>query len=172
MAETNKTSEEGAETAPKKKSKLPLFLGLVLALVGGGSGFYAVQSGMFLGGESQGETTPTRDNSHVGGAVKALPDIAFVAIDPLVISLGLGAASQHLRFRAQLEVPSKYKSDVETLLPRVVDVLNSYLRALEVEDLADAAALVRLRAQMLRRVQIVTGPSRINDLLIMEFVLN
>ena len=33
------------------------------------------------------------------------------------------------------------------------------------------AALTRLRAQMLRRVQIVTGPDNVNDLLIMEFVL-
>ncbi len=77
-----------------------------------------------------------------------------------------------MRFRAQLEVPSKYKADVETLLPRVVDVLNSYLRALETGDLTDPSALVRLRAQMLRRVQIVTGEGRVNDLLIMEFVVN
>ncbi len=57
-------------------------------------------------------------------------------------------------------------------MPRVIDVLNSYLRALETSDLADSTALVRLRAQMLRRVQIVTGGDRVHDLLIMEFVLN
>ncbi len=57
-------------------------------------------------------------------------------------------------------------------MPRVVDVLNGYLRALEIQDIESAAALTRLRAQMLRRVQIVAGPGRINDLLIMEFVLN
>ena len=101
-----------------------------------------------------------------------MPDVAFVAVDPLVVSLGFGAEARHLRFRAQLEVPSHHHSEVETLLPRVIDVLNSYLRALEVSDLADASALVRLRAQMLRRIQIVTGAGRVNDLLIMEFVLN
>jgi flagellar FliL protein len=51
-------------------------------------------------------------------------------------------------------------------------VLNTYLRALSIADLEESTALVRLRAQMLRRVQIVTGEGRINDLLIMEFVLN
>jgi flagellar FliL protein len=65
-----------------------------------------------------------------------------------------------------------YRADVEHLMPRVVDVLNSYLRALELGDLTDSAALMRLRAQMLRRLQVVTGEGRINDLLIMEFVLN
>ena len=62
--------------------------------------------------------------------------------------------------------------EVETVLPRVTDVLNSYLRALELDDLRDPLALTRLRAQMLRRIQVVVGKERVRDLLIMEFVLN
>jgi flagellar FliL protein len=50
--------------------------------------------------------------------------------------------------------------------------LNGYLRALEAGDLEDRSALTRLRGQMLRRVKMVTGRGRVNDLLIMEFVLN
>lgn len=171
MAETEEIPEDGGEDAPKKKSKLPMILGLVLALAGGGGGFFATHSGMIMGDapHEDAHAEPHEEDAH---PATDMPDIAFVAIDPLVISLGKGAAAQHLRFKAQLEVPSKHKSDVETLLPRVVDVLNSYLRALEVQDIADAAALVRLRAQMLRRIQIVTGTGRVNDLLIMEFVLN
>jgi flagellar protein FliL len=57
-------------------------------------------------------------------------------------------------------------------MPRIVDVLNGYLRAVEVREFEDPAALVRLRAQMLRRVQIVTGEGRVRDLLVTEFVLN
>ena len=56
--------------------------------------------------------------------------------------------------------------------PRVMDVLNSYLRAVEVSDLEDPSALISLRAQMLRRIQLVTGEGRVRDLLIMEFVLS
>ena len=51
-------------------------------------------------------------------------------------------------------------------------MLNGYLRAVEVADLEDRTALVRLRAQMLRRVQIVTGEGRVRDLLVTEFVIN
>jgi len=79
---------------------------------------------------------------------------------------------RHLRFRGELEVIPRHKAEVERLLPRVVDVLNTYLRALRIEDIEDSSGLMRLRAQMLRRVQIVTGADRINDLLIMEFVIN
>ena len=53
-----------------------------------------------------------------------------------------------------------------------MDVLNIYLRALDPHELQEPAALLRLRAQMLRRVQIVTGPGMVNDLLVMEFVFN
>lgn len=77
-----------------------------------------------------------------------------------------------MRFRAQLEVDLENQVEVEKLLPRVVDVLNSYLRALEIEDLSDPMALPKLRAQMLRRINIATGQGRVRDLLIMDFVLN
>lgn len=150
----------------KKSSKLPLILGLLAALMGAGGGFFATYSGMILGSESPGEMSAEMQRPN------AIPDVAFVAVDPMVVSLSPAAQGRHLRFRAQLEVPSQYASDVETLLPRVVDVLNSYLRALETKDIESASALTRLRAQMLRRVQIVAGPGRVNDLLIMEFVLN
>ncbi|RKF13033.1 flagellar basal body protein FliL [Roseovarius spongiae] len=171
MADT----DDGAANAPAKSSKLPLLLGVGLALAGAGGGFYAVWSGLIMGGESHAGAAHARPASDGGGAGEshvAMPDIAYVPVDPLVISLGDGATGAHLRFRAQLEVASRYQGEVETLMPRVIDVLNSYLRALETADLADSTALIRLRSQMLRRVQIVTGKDRVRDLLIMEFVLN
>lgn len=167
MAEDDTAEIEEAS----KKSKLPLVLGFVLALVGGGVGFYATWSGMILGGD--GAETYAR-NDHEGGShgeVPPLGDIAFVEVEPMIISVDARPEPRLLRFRAQLEVPTTYRGDVTKLLPRVVDVLNSYLRALEVADLENQAALTRLRAQMLRRVQVVTGQGRVNDLLIMEFVL-
>ena len=160
-------TDQQADEPPKKTSKLPLILGLVLALAGGGGGFYAVSTGLILGKGSGEEHVEEQESLEV----KNMPDVAFVPIEPLVISIG-GNDVRHLRFRAQLEVRPAYQAEVEKLMPRVVDVLNSYLRAVAVEDLSNNSALVRLRAQMLRRVQVVTGGDRVNDLLIMEFVLN
>ena len=162
--------EETGEESPKKKSKLPLILGLVLAIAGGGGGFYAVSAGLIFGSESHAETK--EEHTDETAEISEMPDVMFVPIDPLVISLGTGSSANHLRFRAQLEVGSAHKDEVEKLMPRVVDVLNSYLRALDPSDLEATSILVRLRAQMLRRVQIVTGGDRVSDLLIMEFVLN
>lgn len=150
------------DAAPKKRGKLPLILGLVGALGLGAGGFYATWSGMLF----------APDPGPAVATVADLPDVAFVPIEPLVISLGPAANSNHLRFTAQLEVNSAHTGEVSHLLPRILDVLNGYLRAVEIADLENPAALVRLRAQMLRRIQIVTGEGRVRDLLVTEFVLN
>ncbi len=166
MAEREKITE-GDTDAPKKKSKKPLVIGLILALVLGGGGFYATFTGMILGPAAPG---PQADGYQA--EVGELPPIAFVPLDPLVISLGPAAGNRHLRFRAELEVEPKNQNDVEILVPRVLDVLNTYLRAVDLRDIEEPSALLKLRAQMLRRIQLVTGEGRVNDLLITEFVLN
>ena len=167
MAENQEPAADAPEeaAAPKKKSKLPLILGVVLAAAGGGGGYFVMSSGLLTGGH----TEPAHGEEMA--SLEALPDVAFVELSPMVVSIG-DTGSAHLRFKAQLEVPSAYKGEVEGILPRVIDVLNSYLRAVDVAELTDRAALAKLRAQMLRRVQIVTGKGRVRDLLIMEFVVN
>lgn len=161
MAEPDTKNTE----APKKSSKLPLLIGLVLMLALGGGAFYALYSGMILGSHETSAPPATETGPD------PITGIAFVPLDPMVISLD-GGTAKHLRFSAQLEVAESQAHDVELLKPRVMDVLNGFLRAVEVRDLEDPAALIRLRAQMLRRIQIVTGEGRVRDLLIIEFVLN
>ena len=157
---------DAAEEEVKKSSKMPLILGLVAALVGGGGGVFAAFSGMIMAPDS---TVIAPIEEETSGP---LPDAAFVPVDPIIVSLGVPSEGRHLQFRAHLEVPTRHAEDVKTLLPRVIDVLNGYLRALEPRDVETPSSLTRLRAQMLRRVQIVAGADRVNDLLIMEFVVN
>jgi flagellar protein FliL len=149
---------------PKKKSKVPVLIGMVFALILAGGGFYATYSGMILG-------THDDQTAHDEGP-DALPEIAFVPIDPVVVSLGEAAEGRHLKFTSQLEVELAYAAEVTLLLPRILDVLNSYLSAVDPMELEGQSAIVRVRAQLLRRIQIVTGEGRVRDLLITEFVLN
>ena len=161
--------------APAKRSKMPLILGLVLALLGGGGGFFAVSSGIIGGGgeehaaAAEDGVDPAQEAAHDAAAETVAPP-AFIALDPMVISLQ--GAAKYLKFTAQIEVDPAAQAEVAAILPRVIDVLNGYLRAVDVAELADPAALMRLRAQMLRRVQVVAGADKVRDLLIMEFVLN
>jgi len=165
----NEETPEGTDQEKLQKRGVPgVLIGLALALILGGAGFFAVYSGRILGpaaetaeGAAQPEALP-----------KSLPPVAFVPLDPLVISLGRSSSHDHLRFRAELEVVPGTEADVRALVPRVMDVLNSYLRAVEPGDLENPVSLIDLRAQMLRRIKLVTGDGRVKDLLIMEFVLN
>ncbi len=152
------TESSEASAGRRRWGGLPVALGIAIALFGAAAGFLAVREGLVA--------------LPAGGAPDAAADVAFVSLDPVVIALQTGPERRHLRFRAALEVPAEHRAEVEGLRPRVVDVLHGYLRALEPEEIDAPGALARLRAQMLRRVQIVTGDGRVEDLLVMEFVLN
>lgn len=169
MADNENPIDGDQEEAPKKRGKTGLLIGIVLALALGAGGFYAVYSGLILGVD---HATDIAADAHDGETLASLEPVAFVPLEPLVISLGNGERNRHLRFRAELEVVPGTQAEVTTLAPRVMDVLNSYLRAVDLSDLEDPAALINLRAQMLRRIQLVAGEGRVRDLLIIEFVLN
>lgn len=158
------TATAEAETEPEAKSGglKPIIFGVLGALVAGGGGFFATYSGI-ADGLLSGLSSPSAPKVETA---------AFVPLDPLIVSLGQNAQSRQLRFSAQLEVDPVYKEEVAALTPRVFDVLNTFLRAVDEAELEDPTAMVRLRAQMLRRIQVVTGEGRVKDLLIMEFVLN
>ncbi len=156
--------DAGAAPAPKKRLKMPMIIGFVLALLLGGGGFYATWSGLIL--------APDDSHAEPGAEPSPLSGIAFVPLDTMVVSLGADSGSDHLRFTAQVEVVDTAAADVALLKPRILDVLNSYLRAIDTATIEDPQAMAKIRAQMLRRVQIVTGEGRVRDLLITEFVLN
>lgn len=174
-------AEVDAEEPPKKKGMLiPLVIGLVLAGAAGFGGYWAVTSGPLA---SDGSGDHASADSHGGGhgeedeedAPPPRPDlheVAFVALDPVVINLGTEHNVRHLLFTAQLEVAPEDADEVAHLSPRVMDVLNSYLRVIDLSELSEPHTLARLRAQLLRRVQIVTGDILVRDLLVTEFVVN
>lgn len=172
MSDTTADTEQAE--APKA-SKLPLIIGIILMLVGAGGGFYAVSSGMLSGPLGIGPAPKSADAKAEEKEVREpepLGDVAFVELEPLVISLSPDAQADFLRFRATIEVKGQYLADVEKVLPRVQDVMNTYLRALRPEQIEEVGSLIRIRSHLLHRVQVVIGEGRVNDLLIMEFVLN
>lgn len=153
---TDATVDQPEESAGK--SRKGLMIGLVLAVLGGGAAF-AVTSGMIpLGADAPKE--------------KLGEEYAFVPIEPMTILLGSSTERRYLRFRAELEVDVARRADVEKMLPRVVDVLNTYLRSLSMADIEDPSSLLTLRAQMRRRIDLVVGGDAVHDLLVMEFVVN
>lgn len=163
--------EEAGETTESKKKKglmVPLLVGVILAAVGGGGGFWAVTSGPLAPEPALAEVT----EEEVEGHDTAPADVAFLELETLVISLGADQSNRNLIFTAALEIRPEYLEEVAQLTPRVLDVLNSYLRVIEISELSEPTSLARLRAQMLRRIQVVTGTGRVHDLLVTQFLVN
>lgn len=156
MADLAETPDE-----TPRKSRKGLILASILTFAMAGGGFAAGYLGLvpLPGGHSE---------SHEDEK----PHVAFVPVAPVVISVSGLAGVTHLRFAAEIEVDPAHKAEVEALIPRVVDVFNSYLRAVDPALFSERAALVKVRAQLLRRVQLILGPDRARDLLVTEFVLN
>lgn len=147
--------------APPRHRAMPLVLGAALACALGGGAFAVVYSGLVD------DLLPSPGARHAESQ-----GAAFVEIAPLTISLGPLGDGRVLRFAATLEVAPAHAAEVAQLKPRLLDVLNSYLRALEPEEFGAAGALIRMRAQILRRMQVIAGEGRVRDLLITEFVVN
>ena len=164
MAEAAKQDVEVAAPA-RKRGKGLLIGGLAAMLLLGGAGFYATFSGMLALPIPGTEASAAKPRPAPGAPA------AFVPVGQLTVSLGPSATARHLRLSAELEVEPGFEREVATLLPRVLDVMNTYLQALDESDLSQPAAMARMRAHMLRRIRIVTGEGRVRDLLITEFVM-
>lgn len=163
---TADTIETEAGEPTKKPSRMGLILSVVLCLLGAGLGYFGVSSGFVpLSGDGSAKAKDRSDSV-------ARPDVAFVDVPTLIVTLPQGTQNTHLRFAAQIEVPSKYQKDVEYLMPRIQDMMNGYLGALTAEDMEGPGALFKIRLHLFRRIVMVVGQGKANSLLVTEFILN
>lgn len=153
------------EVPKKKGGLLPLLVGGIAVLVVAAGGFFFSFYGFmpdFLASSSKGETKVPVSS----------PDVSFVPLDPILVSLAGDGPPRYIRMGAQLEVPGAAAKEVAEMMPRILDILNGYLRVLSLEEVQKPTALLTIRAHLLRRAELVLGPDRVHDLLITEFVVN
>lgn len=146
---------------PGKRKTLPFILGLLGAGLLGGGAFYAVYTGSILPPASK--AVP---------AASVTQDFEFVPIDVITISLPPESGARFLRVAGQIEVADASYSDMMRMQPRFIDLINTYLHAVDIDDLRQPGALIWLRAQVLRRLQMIAGEGHVNDFLITEFILD
>lgn len=163
------TDDNTEEEAPKKSRK-PMLIGLILFVLLGGGGFYATFSGMLsvsaLLGGSEAEGTDEASEDHVESSA-----FAFASVGEMVIPLGPKANSDFLILEAEVEVSPEEKEAINAQMPRIRDMFNTYLRAVEARDLEAQDATLRLRAHLLRRIGVLIAPLEARDLLFTTFIL-
>lgn len=144
--------------ATDKKSRLALPLALLLGLAGGGAAFWITYNNIV--------TLP----SFLSKNDVVMP--SYVPLPTLVANLSGSAAGRQLRFTAQIEVLAEDVEYVTAHVPKILDVINIYLRAVDPERLQARDALLDLRLQLHHRLGVTVGFDRMKDFLITEFIIN
>ncbi|MAB14634.1 flagellar basal body-associated FliL family protein [Parvibaculum sp.] len=155
------TEVEGVSDKSEKKSgpnKLVLVGGLVaVLLVVGGAGAWF--TGM-LGGSG----APTEEKVAVAPVFYDLPDFLSNLSGP--------PPQRYLKMRVSLQLENQEASKiVDQQLPRVLDGFQTYLRQLRPEDLKGSAAMMRLKEELLRRLNLAIQPPVVKDILFKEIIV-
>lgn len=170
-AETENT-EATEEAAPAKKGGgKSSVIALVLFLVLSGGAFYATYSGIVPAASMLGMGGGDGEAEEEEVVEEVSPGVAFVSLGEIVVPLGPRAQSDFLILEASIEVAPEDVEALETVMPRIRDLFNTYLRAVEAADLEAPNATMKLRAQLLRRLRVVTEPAAPRDLLFTSFIL-
>ncbi|HEX2653674.1 MAG TPA: flagellar basal body-associated FliL family protein [Xanthobacteraceae bacterium] len=167
---TNKEADaenaEGADASASAPSKLKkwfsrkillMALGGVFVLGGGGGGAY-----FFF------------KMRKIEKPVEVVKPVVFFDLPEVLVNLATASneRTQYLKVKIVLELPdNSLIPTLQPVLPRVIDMFQTYLRELRPTDLEGSAGLYRLRDELTRRVNVAIAPNHINAVLFKEIVV-
>lgn len=162
---------EGEDSEPAKKKmsgkKIVLFGVLPLLLLGGGG------AGVFFSGLLGGEDEEGAE-AEVAEAEEEVPRaVVFYDLPEMLVNLNSGAqSSSFLKIQVSLELDNPESiPEVEAMLPRIVDNFQVYLRELRPEELSGTKGVVRLKEELLVRVNGAVEPIKVYDILFKEILV-
>ncbi len=163
--ESTEEEQEGSSGKKLSGKKLVLFIVLPIFVIAAGAAgvYYSGIADPYLGIE---KSTEEEEAAVLKKAVY------FYMPEMLVNLNSSGRRTNFLKINISLELEEE--SDIarlEMLMPRIVDGFQVYLRELRVDDLRGSAGMYRLREDLLRRINEVAKPIRINDILFKEMLI-
>lgn len=202
VAEGGEGAEGEGEGAPAKKKLPLLFIIIPVALLvlgGGGAGAFFMLSpkpaAAEHGEEAGGHDAPKADGhgakkadkgggGHGGGAAEPDPalgkitegpdGVTFYTLPDMVVNIQTAdGRPAYLKLRLTLELEDAHLADqLMAEMPRLQDMFQGFLRELRTEDLNGSAGNFQLRAEILRRVNLILAPGHANAVLIEEMLVN
>lgn len=190
----DETAVDGEGAPGKKKPPLKMLIiagvGALVVLGGGGAGaFILLKPKPAAEGEAHGEKTEkkaAKDEKGKGkgkdgeapaspAVIRPGPDgVVFYTMPDIVVNMQTpeGKAT-FLKLRLTLELPDQaVSSELDPNLPRLQDMFQTFLRELRPEDLSGSQGSYQLRMEILRRVNLVIAPAKVNAVLIEEMLIN
>jgi len=183
---------EGEDGPAKKKLPLKLLIiagaAAVVVLGGGGTAAFLLlkpkPDAAAAGEHGKAEKKEKKEKGGHGGGKEDAKTIGVVTEGPhgvvfytmpdIVVNMQTadGKAS-FLKLKLTLELPDEeLVGELEPNLPRLQDMFQTFLRELRPEDLAGSQGSYQLRMEILRRVNLVIAPSKVNAVLIEEMLIN
>lgn len=151
--------ETVAGAAPPKRRRMALLIGApALILLIAGAGLYV--SGVI----------PHRFDGHKPASFSGP---VFVKVPEIIANLNVPAGQDsYAKLKATLELPSTASAKaVIRDMPRIVDVFQTYLRAMHPSELRGASGTYRLREALIGRVRIAAAPNPVRDVLFEELIV-
>ncbi len=160
--------DEAAGEEPKKKrfgGKMMLIAGgaVLVLLLGGGAAAY-----FFL------FATPKPTEMAQASAVPLVPPtVTYYDMSNIIVNIQTpDGAPAYLKLSVSLELNTpEEKAGIQALMPRVVDQFQGYLRELRIDDLRGSAGVMRLKEELLRRINVAAAPYRVRDVLLKEMIV-
>jgi len=170
----------------KKKPPLVLILAAVGALVvlgGGGAGAYLFMFKKPAGehAEAKDKKKEKKEGGHGGAEAKAGPSritegpdgVVFYTMPDLVVNIqSADSRPAFLKLKLAFELAdAAVAEEIEPNQPRLSDMFQTFLRELRPEDLSGSQGSYQLRMEILRRVNLVIAPAKVNAVLIQEMLI-
>ena len=163
--ESTEGEQEGSSRKKLSGKKLVLFIVLPIFVIGAGAAgvYYSGFADSYLGIEKSAEEEEAA----------AFKKAVFFDLPEMLVNLNSsGRRTNFLKINISLELEEESDiKNLELLMPRIVDGFQIYLRELRVDDLRGSAGMYRLREDLLRRINEVAKPIRINDILFKEMLI-
>jgi len=180
-AEDRPEGEEQAGTVEAKVGlvgKLKQRLGKKLIFVAGGAALVlllGIGAGVYFFAFSAHAASPSGTKTADAAPLPPIvaPQVAFYDMPDIVVNIQtVDGAPAYLKLGVSLELNrAEEKAGLQPLMPRVVDQFQSYLRELRVDDLRGSAGVLRLKEELLRRINVAAAPFHVKDVLLKEMIV-
>jgi flagellar protein FliL len=131
-------------------------------LAGGGAGAYFFLFKKSANGESAKTEEPLTP-----------PKVAFSDMQDILVNIQSNDGTPaYLKLGLSLELEDDaQKTAIQPLMPRITDQFQAYLRELRLDDLKGSAGVLRLKEELLRRVNVAAAPYHVRDVLLKEMIV-
>jgi len=148
-----------------KKLLIVAAAGLVVFLLGGGAGLY-----FFVFSAPKPDATVAANEVALPATP---PEITYYDLPDLIVNIqSADGTPAYLKLSTSLELDRpEEKAGITAMMPRIVDQFQGYLRELRIDDLKGSAGVLRLKEELLRRINAVAQPYRVRDVLLKEMIV-